>query len=171
MANPREKFSKIYDKYINKIYRFVFLKVSSQEIAEDLTSEVFLKTWRFFKEKGQEIENIQAFLYKTARNLVTDHYRQKGRIRIVSINNPLIIDPRQDLERDSKINSDIDVIRIVMSDLKDDYQNVLIMHYLDDLSIDEISGLLGRSNGATRVLVHRALKSLRKALKDKVEEV
>ena len=171
MANPREKFSKIYDKYIDKIYRFVFLKVSSKEIAEDLTSEVFLKTWRFFKEKGQEIENIQAFLYRTARNLVTDHYRQKGRIRIVSINNPLIIDPRQDLERDSEINSDIDVIRMVMSDLKDDYQNVLIMHYLDDLSIDEISELLGRSNGATRVLIHRALKSLKRALKDKAEEV
>ena len=47
MANPREKFSKIYDKYIDKIYRFVFLKVSSQEIAEDLTSEVFLKTFRY----------------------------------------------------------------------------------------------------------------------------
>ena len=171
MGNPSEKFSKIYDKYIDKIYRFVFLKVSSQETAEDLTSEVFLRTWGFFKEKSQEIENIQAFLYKTARNLVTDHYRQKGRIRIVSVDNPLVIDPRQDLEKESEVNSDMEAIRRVIPELKDDYQNILIWHYLDDLSVNEISELLGRTKGATRVLLHRALKSLRKALKDKIEQV
>lgn len=171
MSNPREKFSKIYDKYIDKIYRFVFLKVSSQEIAEDLTSEAFSRTWAVFKERSQEIENIQAFLYKTARNLVTDHYRQKGRIRIVSANNPFIIDPGQNLEEESKLNSDIESIKKDISDLKDDYQNVLIWHYIDDLSIDEISELLGRTNGATRVLLHRALKALKKALKTKTREV
>ncbi|PIU15604.1 RNA polymerase subunit sigma-70, partial [bacterium (Candidatus Gribaldobacteria) CG08_land_8_20_14_0_20_39_15] len=73
MANLRKKFSKIYDQYINKIYRFIFLKVNSQEIAQDLTSETFLRGWESFKEKNEEIENIQAFLYRIARNLVTDH--------------------------------------------------------------------------------------------------
>ncbi len=62
MADLRKIFSKIYDQYINKIYRFVFLKVSSQEIAEDLTSETFLKTWESFK-NGTRIENPQAFLF------------------------------------------------------------------------------------------------------------
>ena len=171
MDNPREKFSEIYDKYIDRIYRFVFLKVSSQEIAEDLTSDAFSRTWVAFKKKGQEIDNIQAFLYKTARNLVTDHYRQKGRIRIISIDNPLIIDPRQNLEEDSEVNSDMEIIKTALADLKDDYQSVLIWHYLDDLSIDEVSELLGRTNGTTRVLIHRALKALKKSLRDKIKEV
>ena len=49
MKNLRKIFSKIYDRYIDKIYRFIFFKVNSQEIAQDLTSETFLKTWESFK--------------------------------------------------------------------------------------------------------------------------
>jgi len=171
MDNLKNKFGKIYDKYINKIYRFVFVKVSSREEAEDIASETFSKTWVAFKKKSNEIENIQAFLYKTANNLVIDHYRQKGRIRIVSIKNPFIIDPNQNLEEEVKINSDIGTIKNAISDLSGDYQNVIIWYYLDDLSIDEISGLLGRTKGATRVLIHRALKSLKECVKGKIEEV
>lgn len=167
MQKPRELFSKIYDKYIDKIYRFVVLKVDSQETAEDLTSEAFSRTWAVFKKKGEEIENIQAFLYKTARNLVIDYYRQKGKIHIISVDNPLIIDPRHDLEKQAELNSDIQNIKKILSDLKEDYQNVIIWHYLDDLSISKTAELLGRTETATRVLLHRALK----VLKSKIKEV
>jgi RNA polymerase sigma-70 factor (ECF subfamily) len=167
MENSRKIFGKIYDKYIDKIYRFVYLKVNAQETAEDLTSEAFLKTWKVFKKKGKEIENIQAFLYKTARNLVTDHYRQKGKITIISAMDPLIADPRCDLEEKAKLNSDMEKVKITLSDLKEDYQNVIIWHYMEGLSVGEISKILGKKVPNTRVLLHRALKSL----KDKIEEV
>src|SRR3989344_1984385 len=91
MTNPRKEFSKIFDSCINKIYRFVFVKVSSEEIAQDLTSETFLKGWEAFQasygQDGQKIENPQAFLYKIARNLVVDYYRQKGRTQVISADN------------------------------------------------------------------------------------
>ncbi|MFQ6082601.1 MAG: RNA polymerase sigma factor [Candidatus Aminicenantia bacterium] len=166
MESPRKIFSKIYDKHIDKIYRFVFFKVNSQEIAEDLTSETFLRTWKSFKEKNQEIKNIQAFLYKTAINLVTDHYRQKGKAQIVSANNPSIADPRQDLEKRARLNSDIDNIRQALSNLKEDYQNVIIWRYLDGFTISEVANLLDRTEEATRVLLHRALKALRNNIKE-----
>lgn len=166
MSDKRKLFSRIYDKHIDKIYRFVLIKVNSREIAEDLTSEAFSRTWVTFKEKGEEIENIQAFLYKTAKNLVIDYYRKKGKFQVVSANNPAIIDPRQDLEKDAILNSDIELIRKALSTLKEDYQNAVIWYYLDDLSISDVSELLGRTKEATRVLIHRALN----ALKDKVEE-
>ncbi len=166
MSDKRKLFSRIYDKHIDKIYRFVLIKVNSREMAEDLTSEAFSRTWVTFKEKGEEIENIQAFLYKTAKNLVIDHYRKKGKFQIVSANNPAIIDPRQDLEKNAVLNSDIEFIRKALSNLKEDYQNAIIWYYLDDLSISDVSELLGRTKEATRVLIHRALNALR----DKIEE-
>jgi RNA polymerase sigma-70 factor (ECF subfamily) len=84
MANPRKEFSKLYDKYIAKIYRFIYLKVNSEEIAQDLCSETFLKGWQAFKNSQNKIENPSAFLYRIARNLVTDYYREKGRTQVVS---------------------------------------------------------------------------------------
>ena len=174
MANPRKKFSKIYDQYVEKIYRFVFLKVSSEEIAQDLTSETFLKCWEAFKKtenpssNEQKIENPQAFLYQIARNLVIDHYREKGKYQVVSAESAdwrsPITDPRTDLEEKMILNSDLEMVRKHLSCLKDDYQNAIVWYYLDDLPICEVAKLLDKSEEATRVLIHRALKSLREKI-------
>ncbi|MCP6718581.1 MAG: RNA polymerase sigma factor [Patescibacteria group bacterium] len=168
MGNPKKLFSQIYDTYIGKIYKFVFLKVNSQEIAEDLTSEAFSRTWVVFKEKQEEIKNVRAFLYKTANNLVIDHYREKAKTNTISIDSHSIFgiaDPRQDLEKNILINSDMEVVKHALLDLKKDYQNIVIWRYLEDFSITEISELLNRSESATRVLLHRALKALKERAK------
>ncbi|MFH1894658.1 MAG: RNA polymerase sigma factor [Patescibacteria group bacterium] len=160
MQNQRAEFAKIYDKYIAKIYRFVVLKVSSVEIAQDLCSETFLKGWEAFKQ--EKIDNPQAFLYRIARNLVIDHYREKGRTQIVSANDLPIIDTNSRIEEKAALDSDINRIKAKLTGLSDDYQNAIIWHYLDDLSISEVALLLDRSEDATRVLLHRALEALRK---------
>ena len=162
MDSLRKVFSKIYDQNINKIYRFIFLKVSSQEIAQDLCSETFLRTWEKFKQgKGNPIQNPQAFLYRTARNLVIDHYRQKGKAQVISAESAPIVDPRENLEEEAILRSDLNMVKTSLAGLKDDYQDVIIWHYLDDLPISEVSELLDRSEEATRVLLHRALKALK----------
>jgi len=159
MADPRKDFSEIYDKYIEKIYRFIFLKVNSQDIAEDLTSETFLRVFESFKTNN--IENPQAFLYRVARNLVTDHYREKGRTQVVSADYVSVVDPEENLEKKAILNSDMEQVRFALSSLKEDYQNVIVWHYLDDLPIIEVARMLDRSEEAPRVLLHRSLKSLR----------
>lgn len=171
MANLKKEFSKIYDRYINKIYRFIFLKVNSQEMAEDLTSETFLKTWEVFKNGAPKIENIQAFLYQTARNLVIDYYREKEKTKIISaeVGRP-IADPRQNLEERVLIQSDLEKVKSAIATLNEDYQNAIIWYYLDDLPISEIAKLLGRTEEATRVLISRALKTLREKLNQKGED-
>lgn len=166
MADTRKTFGQIYDRYIEKIYRFIFFKVNSQEIAEDLASETFLKTWKVFKNEEKSIENMQAFLYKTARNLVIDYYRKNGKVQIVSVDNPSITDPSQNLEEKEMLRSDVNMVKAALTNLKDDYQNVIIWHYLDDLPIQEISYILGRTEDATRVLLHRALEALKKETKE-----
>jgi len=163
MANLRKVFSKIYDQYINKIYRFIFLKVNSQEIAQDLTSETFLRSWESFK-NGNKIENPQAFLYKVARNLVTDYYREKAKTQVVSAEFVPVADPRPGLDERVMLGSDLEVVRRALAILKEDYQNVIIWHYLDDLPIQEVAEMMGRTEETTRVLLHRALKALRQKL-------
>lgn len=167
MANLRKIFSKIYDRYVDKIYRFIFFKVNSQEISEDLASETFLRTWEVFK-KGEEIKNVQAFLYKTARNLVTDYYRQKARTEVISAEDRPIIDPREDLEEKAMLSSDLETIRMALTKLPEEYQYVIIWYYLDDFPIREVAKMLDRTEATTRVLLHRALKALKNELNQSV---
>ena len=84
MDSIHEQFSHIYDQNIEKIYRFVYLKVNSQEIAEDIVSKVFMKGWEAYQRDSAAIKNPSAFLYQIARNAVIDFYRQKGRSKVVS---------------------------------------------------------------------------------------
>src|SRR3989344_2015279 len=72
-----EAFAKLYDIYAKRIYSFVFFKVSNREEAEDITSEVFLKAWRYINEK-KSIESFSGLLYKLARNCIIDLYRSKA---------------------------------------------------------------------------------------------
>lgn len=161
MSKRRKEFSKIYDEKIDKIYRFVFLKVNSKQIAEDITSEAFSKTWAVFKDEDREIKNVNAFLYRIAKNLVIDYYRDQGKALIVSPEDVVIADENQDIEKESINNSDMRKVRTAMTRLNQDYQNAIIWYYLDDLPVTKVAELLGRTESATRVLIHRALYSLK----------
>jgi RNA polymerase sigma-70 factor (ECF subfamily) len=168
MDDKKEKFSLIYREYIDKIYRFVYLKVNSKEIAEDLTSKIFLKGWESFNKKADdEIKNFGSFLYQIARNTVIDYYRVKDRTRMVpldSIGQPM--DEGKDSQEKAILNADIEQIKGGIQKLKKEYQDIIIWHYLDDMPIDSIAKLVGRPEGTVRVMLHRGLKDL----KDIVQE-
>jgi len=164
MLNYRKKYSDIYDKYIDKIYRFVVLKVKSSEIAEDLTSEVFLRGWQSFKGKKGKIDNMQAFLYQIARNLLTDHYRQAGKARLVSVDYAPMTDFSQNLEEKALLNSDLEQVKAALANIREEYREVIVWRYLDELQVPEIAKMLNKSEGNCRVLLHRALKALKNEL-------
>ena len=170
MENLREQFSQIYDQYIEKIYRFVYLKVNSQEIAEDITSKVFLKGWEAYSEirnPKSEIRNTGAFLYQIARNSVIDHYREKGRSKVVSSDNSAqLADPSMGAHERAVLSADMDMIKLAMQKLKGDYQDIIIWHYLDDMPIAEIAQTIGKPAGTVRVMLHRGLKELKGLIKE-----
>lgn len=167
MPNLRKKFSKIYDQNIDKIYRYIYLRVGSKETAEDLCSEAFSRAWTFFHAQEAKIENPRAFLYQVARNLIADHYRKNSKYQIVTAENIQMSDPDTDIEKDILVRSDIEKIKQVLSYLKEDYQDVIVWHYLDELSIKEVAEMMEKSEQAVRVTLHRALKALRKEMKKK----
>ena len=169
MDNNKEKFSQIYDQYIDKIYRFVYFKVNSQETAEDLTSKVFLSGWESFQ--TQEILNPSAFLYQIARNTVIDHYREKGRTKIVSADiSPQIVDPGMGLQERAILSSEFEEVKLAIQNLKQDYQDIIICHYIDDMKVPEIAEVMGKPVGTIRVMLHRGLNALKKELDKGIKE-
>ena len=171
MSNLRKNYSEVYDKYVKKIYRFVLLKVSSTEIAEDLTSEVFMRGWQAYKANCDKIENVQAFLYQIARNLLADHYRHETKAQLVSVEYaPPLPDTKQDLEEISFIRSDLDRVKAALVNINEDYREVIVWYYLDELKVPEIAKILDKSEPTVRVLIHRALHALKGELKQGVIE-
>lgn len=168
-TDKREQFSLIYDQYIGKIYRFVYLKVSSQEVAEDLTSKIFLKGWESYVKSTKSIDNQGAFLYQIARNTVIDYYREKGRSKVVSSDAlPQAIDKKADIHGKAIIDSDVLMIKLAITNLKQDYQDIIIWHYLDGMEVPEIALAMDKPAGTVRVMLHRGLKALKDELKGKV---
>ena len=164
----KREFVKLYDRYAPRIYRFTYLKVNSPQDSEDLTSETFFKFWQNLANKDEKIDNPRALLYRIANNLVTDFYRKKSRTE-------LILDPEEDnvlakipdktdLNKRINLNSDMIKVKKALSQIKGEYQNIIIWRYLDDFSAKEISQIMEKPEGTIRVLIHRALSALKKGL-------
>lgn len=165
--NDQELLRKIYEEYQSQIYRFVLLRVSHGEIASDISQEVFYHLLRVTRGKEREIENIRAFLYQIARNLVIDYYRTHV------ITAPLEIEgedgeytreivyegPGADVLLDREYTAE--EIRKALFAVKKQHRHIVEMRYLEQLDISEIAEKLGKSEGAIRVQIHRAIAELR----------
>jgi len=154
-------FSQIYDEHVDKIYRFVFFKVSDESLAQDITSETFTRLWKEISE-DKEVKNPHGFLFKVARNLIFDYYRTKDRNPINLDNLDTILDKNQDIEKKAVQNDDMRIILLAMDKLNDDYRVALSMYYIEQEPVSEVAKALGKSNGATRVIIHRAMRELKK---------
>ena len=158
-----EAYGKFYDLYVERIYRFIYFKVSSRAEAQDLTSEVFLKLWQYIKD-DRDIKNINPFIYVIARNLVIDFYRQRstkqGKERPHGAG---ACEPSDggELAIAQSAKFDLQLILKGLENLKDEYKEIIILRFLDELSIGEIAEITKKSHGSVRVIIHRALRALK----------
>lgn len=160
-SGDSDAFSFFYDQYVNRIYRFVFIKVSNKQVAEDLTQEIFMKVWQHLVDK-KDIQNFQAFIFKVARNSIIDHYRRAYRqelpLEYVDESQHEVIDEK--IEHLDKLLDSENLLKL-LKELKPEYQEVLLLRYVEDLSIDDIAGILQKDKNNVRVLIHRALAKLK----------
>ena len=161
----KDAFIKAYDSYIDDIYRFIYFKVGSREDAEDLTSQVFLKSWDYIQNNLLDHKTVKAFFYRVARNIVIDYYRDKSTQDNISINGkeiPIdIIDEKTNLNKEVDLKIDIKNLQQAMKELKDEYREVLMLRYINELSIKEIAEIVDKNKGNVRVLIFRAIKALK----------
>ncbi len=148
----------VYDRYAPRIYRYIFHRLGQTNVAEDLTSEVFL---RFLRARVTP-DNLLAYLYRSAHNIIVDYLRQ----------NPKLLEPideRLAAERDDPVqHAELEVermrVRRAILRLSPDQQQVIVLRYLEELSNAEIGRVLGKNEGAVKALQHRALANLRNLL-------
>lgn len=146
--------------------RYAALKVADSQAAEDITANTFLRLWERIR-AGEKIENPRALLYVIAHGLVVDHYRKAGRQKSVSLD---LFDDVFEGETEGDITSAINdrlnyaAVLSATQKLKDEYQEVLVLHYVQDISISEIAEILGEKENNVRVRLHRALAKLRDVL-------
>lgn len=167
-----EAFGQLYDLYVQPIYRYIAFKVRTTTAAEDLTAEVFLKTWDYVQRREKQIENFRAFIYSLARNAVVDHYRQGSRSELLREREDMdqIPMPEEgDIARAVELSSDMRTIERAMRGLKDEYREVLILRYIEDYPILDIAKIMEKSRGAIRVTLHRAINALREEVQ-KIEQ-
>ena len=169
-AGDAEAFGQIYGACVDRVYRFIFFRVSDVPTAEDLTSQVFLKAWQNL---GRYHPNgpILAWLYAIARNTVIDHYRTFK--QTVSLDEAAPIAARDDkLDEVVEFQFEMSSLQESMQYLTEEQQEVLILKFIAEFDTAQIAKKMGKSEGAIRALQMRALQALAKVMvKDEKEEI
>ena len=158
-------WARLYEEYFPKIYRYIVLRVQNRTEAEDLAEQVFLKALESspsFKWRGAP---VSAWLFRIARNQVIDYWRTDKSKRMLPVDESLIsgaIEPEEAAER----NSDIQLMIQAVGQLTQAQRDVIELRFAGELSTAEVAKILGKSQGAVKVLQHSALSSLRRKLSD-----
>lgn len=161
-----EAFGQLYDHYVSGVYRFIYYRVGSHQLAEDLTSETFLRGLRAIGRFTWQGKDFGAWLTTIARNLVTDHFKS-GRTRLEHAAEEL---PEPDdwsspTPEDEVLTSlTNDALFAAMADLPDEQRDCVLMRFIQGLSIAQTAAALDRSEGAVKQLQLRAVRSLAKKL-------
>lgn len=156
-----------FNQYSDAIFKHCYYRVSDREIAKDIVQDTFMKAWDAIR-KGEEVRNFRPYLYRIANNLIIDQYRKKP---VDSLDEALennSIDTNKILSEGmiEEIQDDFDVARAreAFTKLPDQYREVLSMRFIDDLSIREIAEMLGESDNAVSVRIHRGIQKLKQIL-------
>ncbi len=155
-----EAFRRLHDLHVERIRRFVAFKVSRAEEADELTNEVFFRAWEYMT--TQKVDNVSAFLFKVARNMIADHYRK------VKFTEPLtpaleaVTPAAGSFVHDLEVHEEAEQVLSLMKSLKAEHRSVLLMRFQDEMSIAEIATVLDMTSNAVRVLLHRAKQALKR---------
>ena len=163
-----EAFGNLYERHLDDIYRYVYYRVSNRQDAEDLTETIFLKAWEGMATYEPQKAPFQAWLYRIAHNTVIDHYRTRKDTAPIS-DYPFLTDEATGPSEQVFLRQQAAQLTDRIKQLTPDYQEVLILRFVNGMTTAEAAEVLGKSNGAVRVLQHRALKALHALLA--VEEV
>lgn len=168
LDNAEEQFATAYDQYADAIFRHCYFRLFDRERGKELMQEVFLKTWEYVA-RGNVIENVQAFLYRTANNLIIDEVRRRKKRTTVSLEEmqEAGIDFGTDDDARAMVRR-VDEGRIlaVLQKIEKPYRDVLVMRYIDELPPAQIAEILGESPNAVSVRINRGMKKLQALLSD-----
>lgn len=154
----------LYQQYASSIFRYAYFKVSDYEIASDLTADTFIRFWKVLKK--EKIVKPKAFLFAIVNGFIIDYYRKRKNQKKIGLD---VIDERllgftDRNEEAFARKQEIEIVYANLGKIKKEYQDVLLFYYVEELTIKEISYIMNKNENNIRVLIHRALRALKKLL-------
>jgi len=158
----QDAFGVLYERYVSRIYSYIYYRTGNQHDAEDLTARVFFRAMRHvenYKDRGLP---LSAWLYRIAHNLVANWHRDNSRKKEIPLDEIILVRHSGELPETVLIeNEEKENLLGVIHRLPADRQQLIILKFVEHLSNAEIGQVMGRSEGAVKSLYHRTLLSLR----------
>jgi RNA polymerase sigma-70 factor, ECF subfamily len=155
-------FAELYERHFLQIYRFVFSRVRDHTVAEDVTSDVFIKALGGIGRYRDRGWPFSAWLYEIAANTVIDRYRTLRPVE--DIDGVFGLSDGSSVEEDAGRRDDVRRIGSLVRDLPGPQKTAVVLKFQEDLPIEDIAAVMGKSRGAVKLLIHRAVTSIRREL-------
>ncbi|OLR90747.1 sigma-70 family RNA polymerase sigma factor [Actinokineospora bangkokensis] len=164
-AGDTVAFGRLYDRYVDVVYRYVLFRVGDRELAEDVTSETFLRALRRITSVTYQGRDVGAWFVTIARNLVLDHVKS-SRYRL-EVSTPEFRDSERDeAGPEQQVMSRVtrDALLSCVDQLGEDQRECIVLRFLQGLSVAETAAIMKRNEGAVKALQHRAVRRLAQLL-------
>jgi RNA polymerase sigma-70 factor (ECF subfamily) len=167
----KDAFGALYERYVEKIYNYIYYRTSSHHDAEDLTARVFFRAMSHIETYTERGVPFQAWLYRIAHNLVANWHRDRGRRKVIPLDEYITASLKTDApEKKAEEEEELAALRAAIRRLPEERQQLLVLKFVERLSNAEIGVIMDRTEGAVKSLYHRTLLSLRDMLDGGADE-
>lgn len=155
----------LYDQYANKIHSYIFHRVGQAQLAEDMTGQVFMRMLEAIRTGRPWRTSFSGWLYRIAHNLVIDHYRRRGRVTLVDLDDASpVIATHGDPVPSTEASLDRERLRAALNLLTEEQAQVITLRFLEEMSIAEAAEIMDKTEGAIKALQYRAVLALRRVM-------
>jgi len=156
------QFAELYRSHLRDVYSYVYYRLGNHHDAEDITEQTFLQAYRHFERAIAEANGrpLRPWLIRIAHNLAANHYRDRARARSSPLEDGAPLAAPDDTEQLAEDREELRAVIAGLRRLEGDRRDALIMRFALGMDNREIARALERSEGATKVLIHRALRQL-----------
>jgi RNA polymerase sigma-70 factor (ECF subfamily) len=161
-------FTELYRAHLRDVYSYAYYRIGNHHDAEDITEQTFVQAYRHFERAQRESNGrpLRPWLIRIAHNLAANYYRDRSRRPQTNLDDAAILSAPLDTERVVEQREEVKDVLEGVSKLPDDRREALIMRFALDMDNREIARAMGRSEGATKVLIHRAIRQLEQGLNE-----
>ena len=167
-----QDFTELYRTHLRDVYSYAYYRIGNHHDAEDLTEQTFLQAYRHFERAQRESEGrpLRPWLIRIAHNLAANYYRDRSRRPQTNLEDAATVSALHGTEDIAEGREELGQVLAGVATLPDDRREALIMRFALGMDNREIARALGRSEGATKVLIHRAIRQLEGKLKEDDED-